>query len=336
MVEERMQWPTPGREWSTEEIVDWLLAQDPSTQAEWLKGHYPADIAELIDGLVSEEDRAAFFKLIIPDLDLAAEVLAESEEDVSSELLATMPEETVAHLLEEMEPDDAADVLAEMREEDVLRAARILAGMQPADARELQSLMQYPEDTAGGIMSPDFVALTPDMSVEEAIAHIRSQVHDVDFFYVFVVDKAGRFLGTVSMHRLISARLQTPLANLFAETPQLYVNVLDDQEKVADLMRKYNVVALPVLDTQGRVVGRVTHDDIMDVVQEESSEDFLMMAGTDAEELTTRSVFEVARMRLPILFISLTAGFVMCTVVAGFEDQLNLLFVAFLPLIPLM
>ncbi|MBE7560676.1 magnesium transporter [bacterium] len=101
-------------------------------------------------------------------------------------------------------------------------------------------------------------------------------------------------------------------------------------------MRKYNVVSVPVLDEEGRVVGRVTHDDILDVLLEESSEDFLMMAGTDADELTSRSVFEVARLRSPALLISLAAGFFMCTVVSGFEDGLNILFVAFMPLIPLM
>lgn len=335
MADER-NWPTPSSGASTDEIVDWLLAQSPPVQREWLRSHYPAEIAELLDSLDSEEERSTLFSLIIPDLEMAAEVLAESEADVSSELLAAMPEATVSDLLEEMEADDAADVLAEMREEDSQRAARVLAGMDPEDAHDVRALLAYPEDSAGGIMSPDFVALTLDMTADQAIQTIRRQVHESEFFYVFVVDKEGKFLGTVSMHRLISARPEARLENLFSDVHQIYVNVDDDQEKVARTMRTYNVVSLPVLDAEGRVVGRITHDDIMDVVEEESSEDFLRMAGTGVDELTSRSVFEVARLRSPALLISLLAGFFMCTVVAGFEENLNILFVAFMPLIPLM
>jgi magnesium transporter len=325
-----------GGDFATENLAQWFLAQDLETQQKWLSEHHAAEIAEVLDTLETEELRLQFFSLVAPDLDLAADVLAESEEEVSSELLASVPEERASDLLEEMDPDDAADVLGEVREDNRALADRLLEGMEPDEARELENLLQYPEESAGGIMSPDFVALSITMSAQEAINSIRGQVGEGEYFYVFVVDNDNRFQGTVSMHRLISAAPDIRLQDLFSPRQQRAVYVMDDQEKVAELMSRYNKAALPVLNDEGRVVGRVTHDDILDIIEEEDSEDILMMAGTGPDDLGRRGILQSVKLRFPSLMISLTVGFFMCLIIGGFESHLAIPFIMFIPLIPLM
>lgn len=221
---------------------------------------HPADIADIVNEL-SPDDRVALLE------SLAKEVAADTVEEMTPEhqagALADMTPRKAAEILKEMEPDDAADLLADLPDE---KAAELLGTIKKEEAEEIRELMAHPEDTAGGIMTTEFIALPATLNVQQAIEHLRKMEPDAEtIYYAYVVDKDEKLLGVLSLRKMIVSKPDTKITDLMQANP-VAVNVEDDQEEAAKVIAKYNLLAVPVVDAEGRLEGIVTVDDAIDVV----------------------------------------------------------------------
>lgn len=293
---------------------------------------HAADIAMLFPKL-SRVEQHMVFDLI--DSEKASDILVEVNDQTQEKILQKIDDELLSDMVDEMEPDEAADVLASVEPEKV---ERILEAM-PEDVRlDVTQLLTYKEDTAGGIMSTDLVSVWEDSSVREAIDEIRSKAEDLeDIYVVWVVDQDDVLKGYVSLKRLLIARGNTKINSILKE-PVYQVHVDLDQEEVAHMMRRYDLVTLPVVDDEGKLIGRITHDDAMEVLSEESHEDLSYISGTRDEEPAVRSVFSSSKERLPWLIAGLAGGIVAALVMSRFEMQLDQIIVLafFVPIITAM
>lgn len=275
---------------------------------------YPADIASMLHHLPADEARTLFDWL---PKDVAGEVVPELDDEYRSSLLQVLPSHRIGEVLDEMESDDAADVLADLPAdivEDVLYRLE--------DAAEVQGLLEYPEDTAGGIMGTDFVAVPGSMTVGEVTEEVRRNVETVEpIFAVYVVDDEQHLLGIVPLKRLLLSRANVRVSTIL-ETDIISVTPEVDQEQVARLIERYDLVAIPVVDSENRLVGRITVDDVIDVIREEAEEDLQRMSGVSNEEMTS-SVLKTSRGRLVWLFVGLAGAFLSALVIHSFTGQLE-------------
>jgi len=221
---------------------------------------HPADLAEIISDL-SRVEGSRFLESL--DVKTLADTLEEVEPDFQASLVETMPDEKVADVLEEMAPDEAADLLAELPED---RSQELIKLMEPEEAEDVRKLLAYPEDTAGGIMNTEFIAIRPDLTAEQAISILRETAHEAEtVFYIYVTDSEDHLLGVFSLSDLVLARPQTPVTE-FMQRRVVSVNLLDGQDEVAQLVAKYNLLAVPVVDKEERMHGIVTADDALDKI----------------------------------------------------------------------
>lgn len=275
-------------------------ADDEALHA-FLADLHAADVADCMEQ-VSEEERSRILFLLPPRT--TAEAIVLLEEAVRSDVLEDFTSEQVSDVLKELPPDDAVDVLDEL-DDDI--ANRVVEHLSPEHKAIVEPLRRYDEDSAGGIMNTDFVDVPLGATVSDAVARIRSLTEDKHrtTYQIYCVDDAGKLSGVVPPMRLIASRPTTPIRDLLL-SDLFTAQVDDDQEAVKNKFEKYDVVALPVLDADGRLVGVITHDDILEVAGEEAEEDLLHMAGTDAEEFASASVLRAAGVRarwlLPCLF----------------------------------
>jgi magnesium transporter len=274
-----------------DQLVAALQAQDDAALASVLSNAHAADIAESFN-LLDDEARSRLFFALPPHT--AAEVMTLLDESVRTDVVEDLDTASLTEIVANLAPDDAADVLAELPEAE---ADLILDKLVDEQSDKIEELMEYDEQTAGGIMTPDVVAVPATATVAEAVEQVRQASPDEDLYDIFVVDSERHPVGTVALRRLVTARSHARLADM-AEPDPLVVKVDDDQETVVQLIRKYDVSEAAVVDREGRLVGRITHDDLLDVAEEEATEDLYRMAGTDAAELETSSVLRAARVRL--------------------------------------
>lgn len=298
-----------------------------------LEGTHPADLARLLRYL-PDHQRARIFGRI-PDRETRAEVLSEVAEDVLASFLNELSDDELAGLLEEMDGDDTVDVL-ELVDED--RKARLLGLMTHEEMNEAEELLRYNPESAGGIMSPDFFALTEDTTSAHAIEVLQRKGSELEMaFYLYVINAHGHLVGVLSLRQLVISPPTTPLA-IIMEPDVVRVQTGDDQEIVARIVARYNLLALPVVDETNKLVGIVTVDDVIDVIREEATEDMLKMVGAGEEVSLGLSAGDVAastRSRLPWLFASWIGGVAASFIIHGFEDQLAkvALLAAFIPVI---
>lgn len=311
------------------QVEQLLVANDSQGLSALLKDQRTSDVAEIVELLDLEECRLIFDSLEKPD---AAEVLEKVDEATRAELFDLLADDELVDLISELDPDDAADVLAELDKEE---SREVLESLDSEDAEQIKELMVYSEDSAGGIMDPTVVSVSEDALVNEAIERIREAEVDEDFYSVFVVDKQGRFLGDVRIRLLITCTANSHIHDLI-DADTIYANVDDDQEDVFNLFKKNDLIVVPVLDKEHKLVGRITADRIIEVAEEEAAEDLYAMAGTNPAELETVSVFNAARIRMTWL-LPCFAGTAI-TVIFGFlfkfwfynEGDLEIFLVAFL------
>lgn len=295
----------------------------------FLEGFHPSDLADLLESL-DEDERAPVLR-VLPD-EVASETLAEMEVSAHPEALLLADPERVVELVSELSDDDAADILGDLPPE---KQREVLAQLPLSEAGELRELMAYDEESAGGVMTTEVVAVTESASVGEAIEEIRKQVEEGEEFYtVFVVDELRRLRGTVSLHNLVLSDASTPIREV-TEPPVAVVPATMDQEDVARLMSRYNLVAVPVVDPLDRLVGRVTFDDVMDIVEAETTEDILRLAGIPAEEYLRGGVGEAIRSRLPWLYVNLLTAATAAAVVYFFQEAIEgaVLLAVFMPVV---
>lgn len=221
---------------------------------------HPADLAEIISDLSRAESSALLETL---DVKILADTLEEVEPEFQASLVEAMPDQKVADLLEEMSPDEAADLLAELPED---RSRELLKLMEKEEAADVRKLLAYSEDTAGGIMNTEFIAIRPELTAEQAIGVLRETAHEAEtIFYVFVTDSSDHLVGVFSLRELVLAQPQTPIAEIMHRRV-ISVNVLDSQDRVAQAVAKYNLLAVPVVDDEGKLHGLVTADDALDKI----------------------------------------------------------------------
>ena len=296
------------------QIEPFLESEDKSALMELLSNQRSSDIAEVVE-LVDNEQRRVIFDAM--DKSTSAEVLEKVDEATRSELFELLKKDELKSIVSELDPDDAADILSELPEEE--RAA-LLESIPPAESAEIKELMSYSEDSAGGIMDTAVISVSEDATVAEAVNKIRSAEIDEDFFSVCVVDKNGRFVGDVRIRFLLTRSEGTRIGDL-VDPDTIYVTVDMDQEEVRNIFSKNDLIEAPVLENDNKLVGRITADRIIEVAEEEAAEDLYTMAGTDADELDTASVFNAARIRMTWLLPCLIGTGVTALVLMFFYNK---------------
>src|SRR5690606_23358842 len=274
---------------------------------------HPSDLADMVEGL--EEDERVVFVSALP-AELASETVAEMEGgEIRADLLEALSPEKRAELFHELADDDAADLLGEL-EPDVQQ--RVLEGL-PAD-EPFRDLLIHAEDTAGGLMTTELVAVSAFLTAAEALEQVRRQGRQIENFYtVFVVDERRKLLGTLRLDDLIIAEPGASIETL-VEAPIATVVPEMDQEHVGRLIGRYNLAAIPVVDGEGTLLGRITFDDVIDVIEAEQTEDIFRLAGVTDEHEMRYSWTESARVRLPWLLLHLGASTVAASAILLFED----------------
>jgi magnesium transporter len=293
---------------------------------------HPADLAVVFRFLTLHEQEAVFD--YVDTVEHKAMLFSELEEESLVKLIEDMPVGKIAEILEQMPSDDVADLVGKLSDE---RAKALLDLMKQEDSDEVEGLLRYDEQTAGGIMLPDFIALKENATAREAIGALQKDYVDIEMpFYLYVVDDHGHLVGVISLRQLVVVSPETQLKSIMA-TDVVSVRTNMDQEEVARIVARYNILAVPVVDENNVLVGIVTVDDVIDIIREEATEDILKMAGIGggAEYAESQSIFSSVRKRLPWLFASWVGGIIACYVIGHFQQSLNkLIYLAtFMPVI---
>jgi len=277
----------------------------------------PADLADLIEHLDSEE-RLYLFEMLEPDD--AGDVLMEIESPVQESIISDLDNDAITEIVQELESDEAADIVGDLPKD---RAKKIIETLDVDVSDELGKLLPYNEDTAGGIMALEFVAVKEHFTVQEAIDSIRKKREEVEnIYYLWVVDDSEKLVGVISLKDLVLEPPDRRISEIM--NPEVIsVDVNRDQEEVAQLVKKYDLVSIPVVDEYNRLVGRITHDDIIDVIEDETDEDISMMAGVIHQEIAEESPIKISRARLPWLIGGLFGGILAAAVINQFETSLK-------------
>ncbi|MEA2013723.1 MAG: CBS domain-containing protein, partial [Thermodesulfobacteriota bacterium] len=239
---------------------------------------HPADIADLIDNL-EEQEKIHLFSLL--EVEKASDVITELSGISREQILDDLSNKKLAEIIDEMDSDDAADVIAELPED---QAEAILEKIEPEGSEELKELLKYEEDTAGGIMQSELVLVHSEATINNALSAVVQASDEIENIYnIFVVDSDERFIGVIPLQKLITSKRNTPAVEAIDRTiPSVQTSV--DQEEIARMFEKYDLVSLPVVDSENHLLGRITIDDIVDVMEEESSEDIYRIAGMDEND----------------------------------------------------
>ena len=276
-------------------------------------------------------DQARLFNMI-KDPAYKGVLLSELYEDAFLELVGEIPIEELVSIFETMPKDDVAELI-DLLPEDASDA--ILKKMRKEGSEEIADLLSFPDGTAGRIMTPDFIALREDTTAKEAIASLQKEYSDVEMpFYLYVVDEYGKLVGVSSLRQLVVVPPDRAL-KAFMATDVFSVKTDMDQEEVAKLVARYDILAVPVVDESNRLVGIVTVDDVIDIFRIEATEDILKMAGAGEEYVETKSVIKSTRIRLPWLFASCVGGIIAFFVISKYEGALRQVtyLAAFIPVI---
>ncbi len=290
---------------------------------------HPADISEIMNHLDDEERRILFN--LLPS-EIASDVLAELDENVKEDVLEGMNSQRIADMVNEMDSDDAADLVSELPTE---QASEVLEKIEAEDSEEIQELLLYPEDTAGGIMAKEYVAVNANCTVSEAIEEIRRNYQDIeDVYHVYVIDDFGTLVGMISLRDLILADPDTRIREIMKEDI-ITIDSDMDQEEVARLFKKYDLVSAPVVNKRHKLIGRITIDDVVDVIDEEIEEDLGRIAGTGEEEVLEDSVLQISRARLPWLILSFMGEILSAFIIKSFEGTIQQIIAStfFIPLV---
>lgn len=295
---------------------------------------HPADIAEILEELNNERARFVFLLL---DNEQGSDVLAEIDEEERNRFLASFPPEIIAkRFIDHMESDDAADVVGSLSDE---QQHEVLSHMDDLEqAGDIVDLLHYDEDTAGGLMGKELVVVNENWTVLTCLRELSRQAENIDEIYnVYVVDDDNKLKGRLSLKKMILSPTSAKISNLYYAD---IVSVKTDEpaESVARIMQKYDLVSIPVVDSLGRLVGRITIDDIVDVIREEAERDYQMMSGISQDVETSDSVWSQTKARLPWLVIALFGGMVSAYMISRYEAEIALFPVTamFIPVITAM
>ncbi|WP_100613563.1 magnesium transporter [Confluentibacter citreus] len=290
--------------------------------------HY-ADIAEILDELNLEE---AVYIIKLLDSETTSEILMELDEDNRERVLRNLSSKEIAEEIEELDTDDAADIISELPEE---RQQEVISHIEDEEHKaEIRELLAYDEDTAGGLMAKELVKVYETWTVAGCMRRIRGQAKEVTRVHsIYVVNKKNKLIGRLSLKDLIVAKSDQKISEIYIPSFD-YVNVHDDVEDVAKVMAKYDLEAIPVVDENMILLGRITIDDIVDVMKEEADKDYQLAAGITGDVEADDTIWELTRARLPWLLIGMFGGIGAASIINGFSDAM-LKFPALLMFIPL-
>lgn len=295
--------------------------------------HY-ADIAEIIDEL-NEDEATYLIKLL--DSDKTSDVLTELDEDVREAILSNLSNKEIAEELEELDSDDAADIVGELPDEIV---QEVISEIEDKEhAKDIVDLLRYDENSAGGLMAKELVKVNHNWNVLTCVKEMRAQAENVTRVHsIYVVDDDEKLMGRLSLKDLLTTSTTVPIRDVYVAKKVDSVTVTEKPEEVAKIMSKYDLEAIPVTDEIGRLVGRITIDDIVDVIREEAEKDYQMAAGISQDVEADDSIWELTRARLPWLILGLFGGVGAALIMGGFEEMFKKYTVLFLftPLIAAM
>jgi|TARA_B100000965_G_scaffold392158_1_gene401354 magnesium transporter len=318
----------------SKEYLDLMLQaierKDDAFIRDTMEGVNPADISALLDEVESEEAR---YVLDVLNNAVGAEVIEELEEDTRKEFLEELQPHEIAQYIVEMESDDAVDIINDLP---VKTREEVIAAIDdPESAAYIQELMRYDEDCAGGLMAKEMIVANINWTVIQTIDEIRRQAENVEKIYsVYVVDDKGKLQGKVSVKKIILSKDKTFIKDIY-DSDIIHVETYMDEEEVAAIMRKYDLDAVPVVNLQGRLVGRITIDDIVDVITEQAEEERQLMSGISGDIEEDDTIWAISKARLPWLLIGLLGGTLGAWAIGFFEGDLekNAALAFFIPLV---
>lgn len=312
----------------TEAIKDLLEGDRRERLAQVLEEAHAADITRAVRELPVEQ-QTVLFRLLSPEQ--AGSVLHEVDDQTLQSLVRALDEVELSRILERMPADNAAQVVGELPEE---QAEKVLDLMEEQKSEEVQELLEYGEKTAGRIMSPEFVAVHEEMSVAQALDHVRKAASAEHAFYLYVVDDHDHLVGVVPLRRLITADPATPI-RLIRHEDVVSVTPETDQEEVAQLVAKHNLLAIPVVNADRRLLGTITVDDVIDVIQQEATEDIQRFGGAAGDETVLDPPRAVFAKRLVWRFINLGTAILAASVIGLFEESIQTLatLAVFMPIV---
>lgn len=300
------------------EIEQLIEIQKDSALESLLEGFHYADIAEVINEL-NEDEATYLIKLL--ESDKTSDVLTELDEDVREAILNNLSTKEIAEELEELDTDDAADIIAELPQEIV---QDVIAEIEDKEhARDIVDLLRYDENSAGGLMAKELVKVNHNWNVLTCVKEMRAQAENVTRVHsIYVVDDDEKLIGRLSLKDLLTTSTTIPIRDVYIAKKVDSVNVNEKPEEVAKIMSKYDLEAIPVIDEIGRLVGRITIDDIVDVIREEADKDYQMAAGISQDVEADDSIWELTRARLPWLILGLFGGLGAAAIMGGFEEMI--------------
>lgn len=318
----------------SKEYLDLVLQaveqRDDAFIRETMDGVNPADISALLDEVDTDEAR---YVLDVLNNDVGAEVIEELEEDTRKEFLEELEPAEIAQYIVEMESDDAVDIINDLP---VKTREEVIAAIDdPETASHIQELMRYDEDCAGGLMAKEMIVANINWTIDQTIEEIRRQAENVKKVYsIYVVDDKGRLKGRVSIKKIILANDETHIKDIY-EDDIIHVETYMDEEEVADIMQKYDLDAVPVVNLQEKLVGRITIDDVIDVITEQAEEERQLMSGISGDVEEDDSIWAISKARLPWLLIGLIGGTLGAWAIGFFEGSLerNAALAFFIPLV---
>lgn len=299
--------------------VNDLIASKNDHQLEILLNDlHHADIAEILDEL-EFDDATHIFKIL--DSEKTAEILLELDEDLRENILSRLSSKEIAEELDELETNDAADIIAELSQQ--IKEEVISELLDVEHAKDIVDLLRYDEDTAGGIMHKELVKVNENWNVLTCVKEMRRQAENISRVHsIYVVDDEGRLKGRLSLKDLLTTSTKTPITDIYI-TKLNFAKVDDEDVEVARIMQKYDLEAIPVIDELGRLVGRITIDDILDVIKEEADKDYQLAAGISQDVEADDSILDLTRARLPWLVLALLGGFITVRILGTFEGAME-------------
>ena len=295
-----------------------ILSEDKSKLIEKLKDVHYADLAEIFELLEISE---VVYIIKIFDKQKSADALAELDEDIREGLIKNLSEKEIAEKIEELDSDDATDIISELTEE---RQERVFSQIKDSSlAEDIKELLKYGENTAGGLMAKELVKVNENLSISKCLDEIREQAKNVSRVHsIYVVDSGNKLKGRLSLKDLVTAKVRTRVKDIYIPNVD-YVHVNLEGEEVAKVMSKYDLEAIPVVNNRKILLGRITIDDIVDLIKDEAEKDYQLAAGISSEVEANDSIFQLTKARLPWLFLGLLGGLGSVFILKDFEQIMN-------------
>ncbi|MDD3686525.1 MAG: magnesium transporter [Bacteroidales bacterium] len=311
-----------------------IESKDEAQAIKLMEELHAVEIAEFFEEIDIDDAKYLFLLL---DHETAADVIVEIEEEERTKLLSVLPNDVIAeHLIGQMDSDDAADILGDLDDE---KSEEILSHIKDLEqAGDIVDLLNYDEDTAGGLMAKELVAINENLTVKQALGELRDQAEDIDeIYYLYVIDDNRKLKGTIKLKDLLFSSTNQKISSILV-ADVISVKTDTDGEEVAQIMEKYDLVAVPVVDGIGRLVGRITIDDVVDVIREEAEEDYQLMSGITQDVDFSDNVIRQSRSRIPWLVIGMAGGILGSLILGFYEDDIAkyAVLALFLPLIAAM